>query len=200
MPEIDVDLYCEDIDQEALLVPLIERVAAEHSVQAIVHPRSTRGGKGKVREQVVAFLKILREHAAGASTPDLLVVAVDANSYGAATVRAEVASYVDMAVIPRLAIACPDPHIERWYLGDTALFARLFGVDANPPPDTTSQDAYKAHLKKLLLESDVELLLGPHELGPDIAQELDLYSAGKADPGFKSFIDEVRGACKDVSS
>jgi hypothetical protein len=200
MPDIDIDLYCEDIDQESFVGPLVRRIGREYGLTPVVHPRSVRGGKGKVREQVTARQRALAKGQTGLEMPDLLVVSVDANSAGTGPTRAEVREYVDESLTPRLAVACPDPHIERWYVADPATFSNVTGVDPTLPKQKHSKDVYKNHLRKLLDEAEIEILLGAHEIGPDIAEDMDLYVAGKADPGFKLFVDEVRQACTSVAS
>ena len=200
MLEVDIDLYCEDIDQESLVAALVGRIARECDLNPVVHPRSVRGGKGKVREQVTARQRALSKGQAGIGMPDLLVISVDANSVGIGPTRDEVREYVDDTVTPRLAIACPDPHIERWYVADAAAFAEIVGVDPTLPKQKQSKDIYKNHLRSILEDAEIEILLGAHEIGPDIAAQMDIYAAGKADQGFKLFVDEARQAFMSVKS
>ena len=200
MPDIDIDLYCEDIEQETLVRALVERIARCRDLTPVVHPRSVRGGKGKVQQQVMARQGALAKGQAGLAMPDLLVVAVDANSAGTGPTRAEVKDYVDATLTPRLAVACPDPHIERWYVADSLIFQGITGVDPTLPGQTHSKDVYKQHLQELLAAADIEVLVGTYEIGPDIAEGMDLYRAGKVDNGLKLFVDEVRAACTSVAS
>ena len=200
MLDIDIDLYCEDVDQESLVGPLVRRIGRECGLTPVVHPRSVRGGKGKVKEQVTARQRALAKGQTGLEMPDLLVVTVDANSAGTGPTRTEVREYVDESLTPRLAVACPDPHIERWYVADPATFSDVTGVDPTLPKQKHSKDLYKNHLRTILDEADIEILIGAHEIGPDIAANMDLYVAGKTDPGFKLFVDEVRQACTSVVS
>jgi hypothetical protein len=198
MPEIDIDLYCEDIDQEFFVRPLVERIAAECEVVPVVTPRSVRGGKGKVTTQVTAFQQAVRKNQPGFSIPDLVVIAIDANCAGVNEAREQVADIIRNGIYPRVAIACPDPHIERWYMADPAAFASVVGTDPSLPEQKCGKDVYKALLRSLVDEGDVEVLLGAYELGPDLAAAMDLYAAGKADAGFKIFAEEVRVACTAV--
>jgi len=89
--------------------------------------------------------------------------------------------------------ACPDPHIERWYLLDPRLFARIVGPAPPLGRKKCERGHYKQLLRKAVRDAGHPATLGGIEFARDLATHMDLYRAGKTDRSFKAFLDDLRG-------
>lgn len=91
--------------------------------------------------------------------------------------------------------ACPDPHIERWYLADLRSFKAVVGRG----PDEVEEKCARGHYKRIL-KSAVGRAGHPASDGVDFAAELvaemNLYRAGRSDSSLKAFLDEFRAAIR----
>ena len=128
---------------------------------------------------------------------DVLIAAIDGNCQGYADKRDELRHVADQAGYSRTLIcAIPDPHIERWYLVDTEALRRVIGPESHPeaPAYKCERQRYKRALRDAFLQAGIVAPLGGIEYGSDIAAALDLYTVGRADAGFKHFVDELRTA------
>ncbi|MFP4055267.1 MAG: hypothetical protein ACLF0G_00180 [Candidatus Brocadiia bacterium] len=196
-----IDLFCEDRAHEELLTPLLERCCAEEGLShATVKTRSAIGGHGRALEELQKYQVILRHQ--GASVPDLLVVAIDANCTPYSEMTGQIKRKINPELFPHTALACPDPHIERWYLADSAAFEAAVGArPLDVQPGCGKEDRYE--LKRALAESVRRAghppLLGGIEFARDLAAEIDPFRAGKADAAFKHFFDAVRAALRQLS-
>lgn len=193
--KITVGYFLEDIGQERFLVALVERVAKEKELSSdrLRHDvRNATGGQGKALGELRRFLRdVSREQ----EQPfDLLVVAIDGNCHGYSKRRKDIRAIVKRSGYPSLVVyAIPDPHVERWYLADPDKFRQV--LDTNVVPEVPSYKCergyYKQILRRAVQQTGIAAQLGGLEYGPDIARALDLYAAGKADTGFKHFVDEL---------
>ena len=93
-------------------------------------------------------------------------------------------------------LASPDPHIEKWYMADTAAFERVVGSRPRLGKKKCDKDRYKAMLAKAIRDAGRPLTLGGIEFAPDLVRESDLYQAGKTDKSLKRFCDELRTALR----
>ena len=127
MTSLEVSVFCEDRAHEEFVGPFVNRVAAEESCAVHISMRVARGGIGRALSEFRIFQKlvaVLQEPA-----PDITVVAIDANCKGFATKRKEIASAVrDDYLGGQIVTACPDPHVERWYVADPASCTQVFGA------------------------------------------------------------------------
>jgi hypothetical protein len=178
-----VDIFAEDGAHEALLKAVVQRAMSEHGVSAHVRVVTSTGGHGRVRQELVEYQKIAHRQAA----PALIVVGIDGNCQGFRTVSAEIAGLVEPALRTRTVIACPDPHIERWYLADTIAFQTAVGVRPKLPRRKCGRDMYKKLLAELVIKQGHPATLGGIEFAEEIVQSVDWYRFGKADTAFKTF-------------
>lgn len=194
-----IDLFVEDVAQESLARALTERLAEEQGVRPILTARSARGGLGRALDELAVFQKGLSQGALIVPTPDILVVFADANSRGWVATRNAVLEVIDGAVFPRVAVACPDPYVEAWYLADLAAAARVIG--AGIPPlrmNVSAADRHKLRLTEAVQAGTVISLDGGLDLAPNIVQEMDAYRAEQAHPSLKDFLTTMRGHLADV--
>lgn len=188
---VDLMLIVEDHAQRVFISALIDRVAREHDVGVQAQVRIASGGAAGVLMEVQ---RLEQDIALGLiSVPDILVVALDANCHGRAARRGEVdEAAADLAV--DLVHAIPDPHIERWLLLDGQAFRAVLGRGCAAPDQKCERDRYKRLLADAVQQAGVRPLLGGVEYAADIAAEMDLNRAARADRGFAQFIDELRSS------
>jgi hypothetical protein len=201
MPDpLVLDLFCEDQGHEDFLSGILQRLRREERVHFKIRPRSVRGGHGKALSELEQYLQDVQKQRQG--SPDLLVVAIDANCKGSEAARQDIDGLV--ARYPGLygciAIACPDPHIERWYLADGEAFRAAVGEVPNVPPYKCERHYYKKALREAVIAAGQPTLLGGLEFAPDIAREVDFFRLGQADSAFKHFCDTLRNCLRLIHS
>jgi hypothetical protein len=194
--EIRIGYFLEDIGQEHFLTALVNRVAREMglSPRRLRHEvRNATGGRGVVLDELRRFLRDVNHERERPFA--LLVVAIDGDCYGYRERRDEIRAIVQQSGYPGLVIcAVPNPHIERWYLADPHGLQQVLEVSSVPevPSYQCERGRYKQALRDAIRQTGIVAPLGGLEYGPDIAEILDLYTVGKADAGFKHFLDELQ--------
>ncbi len=189
-----VDLFAEDRAHESFLDALIGRLIKEGSTETLIRHRSPLGGHGKMLTELDAFQKIIRGRQPGIEVPDILVVARDANCQRFTKARQEVYGLIDQRVFPAFAIACPDPHIERWFLADPASFHEVIGAESKPGRRKCERDLYKRKLSEAIRRGGHPPTLGGIEFANELVGEMNFYRAGKNEPSLQHFIDDFRQA------
>jgi hypothetical protein len=185
------DLFVEDSAHEVFVRALVERLAGEAGRSLTVHIRCARGGHGRVLAEYRLYQETVLKRVGGLSVPDVLVIAVDCNCRGFNAAREEVLLCVDARLAAKVAVACPDPHIERWYLADPDSFHEVVGVRPVPGKKKCERDRYKALLSKAVREAGHPSTLGGIEFGPELVAKMDLYRAGKTEKSLKHFLDDA---------
>jgi hypothetical protein len=194
-----VVLYCEDSGHEQFVRALLSRVAAELGLGVDVRTASGRGGHGLAMTEFRAWQRAI---AGGGGLhfeiPDLLVLMIDANCKGWANVRRELEGAVDPRIFPRCAIGCPDPHIERWCLADPQAVQDVLGIAGPADPGKCERALYKNLLRRTILAADQPILTTAMEYAPDLVAAMDFFRAGRNQPSFKHFADEIRSALQGL--
>ena len=153
-----VDLFAEDSAHAEFLKPLLYRVAHEEGVEVYTRVISARGGHGTAIKEFKRYQhakdKLDREPAT------LVVVAIDGNCSTFAKVREEIQNSTIRTLIDQLVVACPDPHIERWYLADPKSFEAVVGYRPKITPNKCERDYYKQVLSEAILKGGHPALLG----------------------------------------
>ncbi|MEW6337794.1 MAG: hypothetical protein AB1625_10405 [Acidobacteriota bacterium] len=155
-----------------------------------VQVRSARGGHGSALSELKLY-----QRSAGVGMPqgaDLVVVAIDANCSPWAQARNEIEESIGTALRPRAAIACPEPHIERWYLADPDSVFTVVGARPNPGRRKCDRNRYKKLLADTVKAGGHPTPLGGIEFASELVLAMDLYRAGKAERSLKDFVDRVR--------
>jgi hypothetical protein len=182
---VAIDLICEDSGHERLLAPLLRRIVQSQGFVPQLRVVSARGGAPSVKAAVEVWS---RQVARGnRPMPDMLVVGHDANCHGYQARTDDILGwsprYRDMVVA-----ACPNAHIERWYLADQDAFLRVVGGNGRiAVPEKCERGLYKALLKKAVLDAGQIAVEGGLEFGHDIAQEIDPTQLERVDPSFRAF-------------
>lgn len=191
--------FLEDAAHEAIIPPLIQRLILEENKTAddFEHKLLSSRGGGSITA-FEAFIKDAKKSSLLAA--DLLVVASDGNCKGFAARRNELLAIAPNQAYPKVITAVPDPHVERWFLLDGAALRTAAGLGQQPqlPPYKCDRGFYKNLLRSAFQQSQTFPLLGGIEFGPEVAQNMNLYAAGKNDHGFKDFIDETRAWLKTL--
>ena len=182
----DIALFVEDDAHRLFIGPLVERLARERGAAVRLDWRNAVGGHGKAATEFRRYLRDLERQ--GGPPPGLIVVATDANCGGPPAREREFSAAAAPAPIVR---AIPDPHIERWLLLDGAAFKRVFGRGCEAPDSKCERDRYKRLLNEAIHAAGVASSLGGMEFAEDVAHEIDLARAARADRSFARFVDAL---------
>lgn len=189
-----IDLFVEDRAHESFIRPLLERVAREENWVILCQVRSARGGRPRVFREFKLYNQHLVKNIM--DTPDLLVVAVDSNCSAYAKTKRDIEGVTDANYRHILICACPDPHIERWYMADPNSFYNIVGCR----PELTSKKCVRDHYKQLLngtiIGGDNPTSFSGIELASELVSAMDLYQAGRTDASLKAFLDDLRNWLK----
>jgi hypothetical protein len=200
-PHPAVALFAEDAAHEKFVSALVKKVGFEMGIAPRVQVSSARGGHGRALAELALYQKIRAAGGARTAAPiDVLVVAIDANCAGWNRARTEIAGKIDGRFFPTHAIACPDPHIERWFLADPRALNHALGASATVTERKCDRGEYKRALAETLRGAGHVLALGGIEFAEEIVTAMDLYAAGKNEPSLKHFIDDLRAAFRARNS
>jgi hypothetical protein len=191
-----VDLFVEDRGHEALLKPLLERLGRERHRDVSVQVRAARGGHGNALAELALYQKSVLKR--GLTMPDLLVIAIDANCSSFTQARASIEQHLEQQFADRAVPACPDPHVERWYLADLNTFHRVVGIRPRIGRQKCQRDVYKALLAQAVINAGHPPTLGGLEFADELASAMDFYRAGKADNSLKHFLEEAAARLKSA--
>jgi hypothetical protein len=190
MPEaIVADLFVEDHAQEEFISALTARLSRERGIDLELRVRCARGGRGRAIAELKVYQATIGKGFSGLPIPDALVVAIDANCNRFSEARKEIQEALDVALRDRTAIACPEPHIERWYLADLESFEQVIGSRPGPHKRKCERDLYKRILSKAIVKGGNVPMLGGIEFARELVERMDLYRAGRAERSLKAFVD-----------
>lgn len=189
---VAVDVFAEDIAHEKLLPPLIRRVASEEKVPIDLQIRSSRGGRPNVLQNFKDFQRLYRLGLTGDRSIDVLVVAIDGNCSTFSKVRKSIEEETIDQLAHCLVSACPDPHVEHWYLVDPDAFFSVVGYRPSVAHGKCERDFYKNQLHQAVRAAGKVATLGGIEFAEEIAASIDFFRAGKVDASFKAFADDLR--------
>jgi len=188
---ITADLFVEDRAHEEFLKAALARLARQEGRTLNLRVRSARGGHGRALGELMLYQKSVTKIPPMGGLPDLLCVAIDANCRRYHEACQEVYGKLERPFRERAIVACPDPHIERWYLADPDSFAEVVGVRPKVGRRKCERDRYKAMLSKAIMDAGHPPTLGGIEFAREIVERMDLYRAGKAERSLKRFLEEV---------
>ena len=191
---IAVDLFVEDRAHEEFIRPMINRLAHEEHTAVSVQVRSARGGHGRATEELSLYQRAVK--VGGVTAPDILVVAIDGNCNRPAAARSGIENQIDARFKACTGIACPDPHIERWYLADPESFAAVVGSRPKLGRKKCERGRYKAILSQAVADAGHPATLGGIEFARELVQAMDLFRAGKTERTLGDFVQEVRNVMR----
>jgi hypothetical protein len=185
-------LIVEDRAHEEFLKPLIERLAREAGRSVSVRPYSARGGHPRAREELRTFQRLMETGDLGLHDPTILVVGIDANCSSWSQAHRAITGDIAPRLRDRVVIACPDPHIERWFLADPDSVAQLLGRRPRLGKRKCDRDRYKQILARTVREAGHPALLGGLEFAREIVGTMDLYRAGRNEKSLRHFVNGAR--------
>jgi hypothetical protein len=189
-----IDLFVEDRAHEHFIRPLVVRLAREEEKSVNIQIRCSAGGHGRAIAEFKKYLALLGKKIL--EVPDLIVVGIDANCDKPAAKAREILD-AGMTLLPSApVVACPDPHIERWYMADTASFHRTVGSTPRVKRKKCERDYYKTALAGAIRSAGHPPTLSGLEFAEELANAMDLYAAGRTDRSFALFIDGLRSAMR----
>ena len=193
-----VDLFVEDRAHEQLLAPLLARVAREELFDVSLRVRSARGGHGQAIREFELYQDLVEKGVVGGVPPDLLVVAIDGNCSTFVKARKAIEDVTRAPFSDRLVVACPDPHVECWYLADPASFETVVGHRPRVGKKKCVRDHYKRLLAAGVQQAGHPATLGGIDFAPELVARMDLYRAGKTNPSLRAFLDDLRSQLRSL--
>lgn len=193
-----VDIFVEDFAHEAFIVPMLTRIAREEQVTVTPRVRSGLGGHGRAFTELKLYQDLVRKSAGDTSNPDLLIAGIDGNCSTFAKARNAIVAATYEPFSARLVVACPEPHIERWYLADPESFKDVVGYRPTIAKKKCVRDYYKDALVRVVRKAGHPATLGGIEFARELVENMDLYRAGKNERSLKAFIDDLRGRLKTL--
>ncbi len=183
----NVALFVEDFAHQQVIDAILERLAAEYSLELDLQWRSAVRGFGRVVDEFKRYVHDLETQVE--TTPDLIIVATDANCKGLQQRSRELRQENSRAPIIQ---AIPDPHIERWLLLDGAAFKAVFDKGCDAPDLKCDRNRYKQLLTSAIREAGINPSLGGIEFADDIVKNMNFNRAAQSDDSFRKFIKNIR--------
>ena len=196
MPSLTVGLFSEDAAQEEFLTAVLRRLATEGGARVVVHPVSSRGGHGRALDEFKTYHRALTSGIGPAA--QLIVVAIDGNCTQWNTVRGEILQSVAPPHPAPIVPACPDPHIERWYMADPVSFSQVVGAQPRLERTKCERGRYKALLQEAIRNGGHTPTLGGIEFARELVEAMDLYRAGQNEASLRSFLRDCRGNLNEL--
>ncbi len=177
------------------------RVAREEKLQLQTRVVSATRGHGRVMSELKHYRRLISNIATNRFPADLIVAAVDGNCTTANRRRAEIRDALGPELEPRLVAACPDPHIERWYLADPESFEAVVGNR----PEVGAQKCARGHYKRILRVTVQQGghppgALGGDDFAPEPVRAMDLERASRRDSSLGAFLRDLRPALRLLAS
>ena len=193
-----LDLFVEDQAHAAFVGALVRRISRDEEIDAKVRIRSARGGHPRVLQELRLYQKMVRTN--GFDTPpDLIVAAIDGNCATFRKKRVEIGNVTRAEFRGRLIAACPDPHVERWFLADPESFQVIVGHRPSVGQRKCDRNHYKRLLADAVRKGNQPATLGGIEFATELVDAMDLYRAGKGDASLKSFVEELRSGLRGLA-
>ena len=140
----------------------------------------------------------MRKDAAGTTNPDLLIAGIDGNCSTFARAKKTIVAATHAPFSDGLVVACPDPHVERWYLADPESFKDIVGHRPTIAKRKCVRDYYKDALAKVVRKAGHPATLGGIEFAQELVERMDLYRAGRNERSLKAFVDDLRGRLRTL--
>lgn len=192
-----LDLFAEDRAHEEFLRAMIMRVSRDEGKFVDIRTISSRGGHGRALAEFELYQQATEKiRGVSSSFPELVVVAIDCNCSKYSAAKTAILSRIYVPFKNITIIACPDPHIERWYLADPDSFEGVVGIKPKLGKKKCKRDLYKRILSKAVSDAGYPPTLSGVEFAPDIVEEMDLHKAGRNEKSLKHFIDSLNSALR----
>lgn len=190
---VALDLFVEDRAHEEFLRAVVHRLATEEGVPVTVRVRAARGGHGRAIREFELYQKVVEKGIVERPAPELVIVGIDGNCMTFAKKRQEIESATRAALAEKVIAACPDPHVERWYVADPDSFQTVVGHRPALGRKKCARDHYKRVLAGAVRQAGHPPTLGGIEFAAELVDAMNLYRAGQNDHSLRVFIDDLRG-------
>lgn len=187
-----VEFFVEDDAHRQLLVPLVERMGREEGLALQCQIRNAHGGHAKAMTSFKRYQLLREKGVGGRAAPAILVVAIDGNCSSFTETARNIRRATGDPFVHMLVTACPDPHIERWYLADPDSFHAVVGTRPSVGRRKCVRDHYKQMLTTAILGAGHPSTLDGVEFARELADAMDLFRAGKHDSSLKAFVRDLR--------
>jgi len=195
MNRLRVDLFVEDRAHEEFLKVLALRVAREEGAPFVLRVRSAKGGHPRALREYQVYQRLV-ERGGVIEPPNLLIVGIDGNCKTFQKAKQEILEATYDRWQEGVVVACPDPHIERWYLADPESFFEVVGYRPAIAQKKCKRDYYKQSLAQAVRQGGHPATLGGIEFAPELVDSMDFYRAGHNDRSLKAFVDDFRNAVR----
>jgi hypothetical protein len=185
-----LDLFVEDRAHEMFVGAMIHRLAADCGKEVMLQVRSARGGHGRVLSELGLYQQSAEKGLL--AVPDALVVAIDANCQELHAARKRIREELTNGFRNMTAIACPDPHVERWYVADPSSFKQVVGAAPKCTKKKCQRNYYKNILVRAVAAAGHVPTLGGIEFAEDLVKAMDLDRAAGAERSLKAFLEDMR--------
>lgn len=171
---------------------LVHRLASEAGRTAQIRIRACRGGHSRTLSEFEVYQRPVLAQLGGMTLPHLLVIAIDANCKTYQRARRDIQSRLELPFRELAAIACPDPHIELWYLSDPDSFQRVVGARPRLGKRKCERGRYKRIRSEAVGAGGSPPTPGGIEFASELVDAMNLCRAGKNQPSLKRAVDEIR--------
>ena len=195
-----IDLFVEDRAHEELLKPLITRIGEEEQVRVQVSVRTARGGHARALSEFRIYQRAAAAATFSEQLAELVVVGIDGNCSTFANARDKIQQATEPIFTDRLVVACPDPHIERWYLADPQSFNIVVGDQPKVGTRKCARDHYKQILADSIQRAGHPPTLGGIEFASELATAMNLYRAGRNANSLRIFLNDLRARLRNFSA
>lgn len=201
MPEsIRAVLFAEDAAHRAFLEPMLSRVATEERVPMRIDVVSAQGGHARAMGEFKIWHTTRTRRPSVVTEADAVVVAIDGNCASFSETRDRIRRATPGHLLDRLVAACPDPHIERWFLADPDSFAGVAGAVPEVGPEKCARDHYKRILVRAVESGGLSVTPGSgSEFARHLVSNMDLYRAGKNCRSLGAFIGDTRALLRRMA-
>ena len=181
-----------DHAHEGFLKPLLTRIARDEHIAMWVRVRSATGGHARAVAEFKLYQRVMSRSPLSSVEAGLIVVAIDGNCSTFASARRQLHDAAEPTLQERLVVACPDPHVERWYLADPQSFENVVGSRPDVGTGKCARGHYEQALATAIAKGGHPATLGGVEFAPELVAAMDLYRAGRNDASLKALIDDFR--------
>ena len=195
--KLTVDLFAEDRAHEEFVGALLRRICREQNLSLELKLISARRGSPKMKHELSTYQKLVQQ---GQGSPDVLIVVRDTNCSSPNEVHTETEEWIDKRLFAHFVVACPEPHIERWFMADPSSLQQVVGDECQPGKIKCERGRYKKMLVDAIRSGGNETRLRGIDFAKDLVKEMDFYRAGKNEPSLKTFVEEVRGVMKLIKN
>ncbi len=186
---VRVDLFAEDQAHETFVSAIVSKAFRDPAIEYELNVRVALGGHGKALSELKVYQRAILRGDVALTAPDLLIVTIDGNCKGPTAARKEILDLLDSAIAGDIVVACPDPHVEKWFFADPAAFGSVVGANGQLGKRKCQRDFYKDKLREAVIAGGNTPVLDGIEFAADVVEAMDAYQAKQNDPSLGVLLD-----------